>query len=44
MYGQRVETIMCILSECEKLVPEEYKKDVAAIIHWELCNMYGFRI
>ena len=46
MCGQRDETIMHILSECEKLAQGEYKKRhdrVASIIHWELCDMYGFK-
>lgn len=45
MCGSRVETVMHILSECEKLAQGEYKKrhdHVASIIHWELCATHGF--
>ena len=46
MCGERDETVMHILSECEKLAQGEYKKRhdrVASIIHWELCEIHGFR-
>ena len=46
MCGQRDETIMHILSECEKLAQREYKNRhdrVASIVHWELCKIFGFR-
>ena len=39
MCGARDETVMHILSECEKLAQGEYKKRpdrVASFIHWEL--------
>ena len=39
------ETIMHIVSECEKLAQGEYKKrhdKVALRLHWELCGAYGF--
>ena len=45
MCGARDETVMHILSECEKLAQGEYKKRhdrVASIIHWELCGHHGF--
>lgn len=45
MCGKRDETVMHILSECEKLAQIEYKKrhdKVATIIHWELCKLHGF--
>ena len=45
MCGKRNETVMHILSECEKLAQLEYKKRhdrVATIIHWELCKHHGF--
>jgi hypothetical protein len=45
MCGKRDETVMHILSECEKLAQLEYKKRhdrVATIIHWELCRTHGF--
>ena len=46
MCGARDETVMHILSECEKLAQGEYKKRhdrVASIIHWELCGYHGFQ-
>ena len=46
MCGARDETVMHILSECEKLAQGEYKKRhdrVASIIHWELCALHGFQ-
>ena len=46
MCGERDETVMHILSECEKLAQGEYKKRhdrVASIIHWELCGIHGFQ-
>ena len=46
MCGARDETVMHILSECEKLAQGEYKKRhdrVASIIHWELCATHGFQ-
>ena len=46
MCGQRDETIMHILSECEKLAQKDYKNRhdrVASIIHWDLCDVYGFK-
>jgi hypothetical protein len=45
MCGSREETVMHILSECEKLAQTEYRKrhdKVATIIHWELCALHGF--
>lgn len=45
MCGAREETVMHILSECEKLAQSEYRKrhdKVATIIHWELCGLHGF--
>ena len=45
MCGNRNETVMHILSECEKLALLEYKKRhvrVATIIHWEWCKHHGF--
>ena len=45
MCGEREETVAHIVSECKKLAQNEYKNwrhdKVAAIIHWELCKMYG---
>ena len=46
MCGERDETVMHIISECEKLAQGEYKKRhdrVASIIHWELCALHGFQ-
>ena len=46
MCGERDETVMHILSECEKLAQGEHKKRhdrVASIIHWKLCEIHGFR-
>jgi hypothetical protein len=46
MCGARDETVMHILSECEKLAQGEYKKRhdrVATIVHWELCAIHGFQ-
>lgn len=46
MCNARDETVMHILSECEKLAQGEYKKrhdHVASIIHWELCELHGFQ-
>ena len=45
MCGEGDEMVMHI-SECEKLPQNEYKKRhdrVALIIHWELCEIHGFR-
>ena len=45
MCGERDETVMHLISECEKLAQGEYKKRhdrVASIIHWELCGLHGF--
>ena len=44
MCGQKGETAWHIISECEKLAQEEYKRrhdNVARIIHLELCGKYG---
>jgi hypothetical protein len=46
MCGERDETVMHLISECEKLAPGEYKKRhdrVASIIHWDLCALHGFQ-
>lgn len=46
MCGVRDETVMHILSECEKLAQGDYKKRhdrVASIIHWNLCSNHGFK-
>ena len=46
MCSARDETIMLILSECEKLAQGDYKKRhdrLASIIHWELCALHGFK-
>ena len=45
MCGSSEESVMHILSECEKLAQTEYRKrhdKVAIIIPWELCSLYGF--
>jgi len=42
----RDETVMHILSKCEKLAQGKYKKrhdHVASIIHWELCELHGLQ-
>ena len=45
MCGEREENVAHIVSECKKLVQNEYKNwrhdKVEAIIHWELCKKYG---
>jgi len=46
MCNARDETVMHILSECQKLAQGEYKKrhdQVASIIHWELRELYRFQ-
>ena len=44
MCGKRGESVQHIISECEKLAQEEYKRhhdNVAKKIHWELCKKSG---
>ena len=44
-YGDRDETINHIISECSKLVQNEYKTRhdwVGKVIHWELCKKFKF--
>ena len=41
MCGKRGETVLHIVSECEKLAQKEYKRrydNVARKVHWELCK------
>ena len=44
--GERDETVAHIVSECKQLAQNEYKKcrhdKVAAMLHWSLCQQYGF--
>ena len=45
MCGERPETVFHITSECSKIAQTMYKSrhdKVATIIHWKLCEMYGF--
>ena len=48
MCGEREETVAHIVSECKKLVQNEYKNwrrdKAAAIIHWELCKKHGVAV
>ena len=44
--GERDETVSHIVSECKELAQNDYKKarhdKVAAILHWQMCQTYGF--
>ena len=44
--GERDETVSHIVSECKELAQNDYKKarhdKVAAILHWQMCQKYGF--
>ena len=44
--GERDETVSHIVSECKELAQKDYKKarhdKVAAILHWQMCQKYGF--
>ena len=45
--GVKVESVRHIISGCEKLSQNEYKRRheiVARIIHWKLCAKYGFEV
>ena len=46
MCKERVESVGHLVSECTKLAQKEYKRrhdNVARIIHWELCGIYGLQ-
>jgi len=44
--GAAEETVAHIVSECQKLAQKEYKEvrhdNVAKVIHWKLCEKWGF--
>ena len=45
LYGDRDETINCIINECSKLAQKEYKsryERLGKAIHWELCKKLKF--